>query len=373
MDNTQLVNLALQSFGNRTTLTAAQLTAGSNNEAKQANLTFENTRDSLLRLAPWDCGMKTANLTYITSVPGTPENTSAATQLWQPGTPRPPWAYEYQYPVDCLKACWVIPATQTGISGVPITTAVTGFSPSTWLGGPVPFKVATDEFFMAATATPVAGGAGYAIGDLITVALQPTAGTTNLIGTFVANAPQGAAAKLRVTNVAAGAVTAAVVVGTIMDDDLTTGSYFYTNAATATQGSTTGSGTGATFTLAFTPDVRTQRVILTNQEYATLCYVKRVEDPNVWDPIFQDAFVNALGGDLCLALSGDKALAKLCYAKANEVIQQARKADGNEGLTINDVTPDWIRTRGIDWPTGLGGWTGPYSSFDWGGLYGPVW
>ena len=31
---------------------------------------------------------------------------------------------------------------------------------------------------------------------------------------------------------------------------------------------------------------------------------------------------------------------------ANQKIAQAREGDGNEGLTINDVTPDWIRTRG---------------------------
>ena len=98
VDSTSLTNLALQSFGNRTIITAAQLAAGSNNEAKQSNLVFSNVRNTLLRMAPWDCALKTANLTYITSLPGTPENTSAATNLWQPGQPRPPFAYEYQYP-----------------------------------------------------------------------------------------------------------------------------------------------------------------------------------------------------------------------------------------------------------------------------------
>jgi hypothetical protein len=147
------------------------------------------------------------------------------------------------------------------------------------------------------------------------------------------------------------------------------GSYFAVQSGTIAQGSTTGSGIGATFTLT-QGAASDQRVILTNQEFATLVYVRQVIDPNVWDPIFQDAFVNALGGDICMALTGDKALAKLCWGRANESIIQARKADGNEGLTVNDVTPDWIRTRGISWTDGLN--TGPYTSFDWGqfGLYG---
>lgn len=372
-DNTSLVNLALQSYGDRTTITAAQLLAGSNNQAKQANLTFANTRDSLLRMAPWDCAMKTANLTYITSIPGTPENTSAATNLWAPGQPRPPWAYEYQYPNDCLRACWIIPATQTGVgSGVPITTAQTGGAPSTWLGEPIRFKVATDQFLMLSNPTVIAGGSGYVAGDIITLNIQNApVDTTNRIGTFLANCPQGAPALIRVATVnGAGAILTCTVISQIIDaSPAAGGSYFYTYQGVPYAASTTGAGTGATFggDIEFATPA-SQRVILTNQQSATLVYVQQVTDPNVWDPLFQDAFVNALGGDLCLALTGDKALAKICFARANQSIAEARKADGNEGLTINEVTPDWIRGRGISWSDGLNTGLG----FDWDqyGTYG---
>src|SRR5437879_5931881 len=132
---TDVVNRALQTIGTRTTVTDAELANNTSNEAIQANLIIENMRDDLLRMAPWNCAMKTANLTYISSVTGTPENSSPATTLWQPGQPAPPWAYEYQYPVDCLKAQLIIPANQTGYSGgVPITTAVTGGAASFWSG-----------------------------------------------------------------------------------------------------------------------------------------------------------------------------------------------------------------------------------------------
>lgn len=355
---TSLVNLALQSFGSRTTITDAQLLAGSNNEAKQANLTFTNTRDSLFRLAPWDCAMKTANLVYITSVPGTPENTSPAANLWAPGIPRPPWAYEYQYPSDCLRTCWLIPSTQTGFTGVPITTAVTGSAPYTWLGGPIVFKVGVDVFYPVTGVAIAFAGFAYVVGEILTMP-----------GTPAGAAPIGAPVKIIVTQVDGdGQILACSVLSQVIDADPPQGgSYFAPQANPVTQASTTGVGNQATFDLTFTGQ-NYQRVILTNQEYATMVYVAQVVDPNIWDPLFQDAFQNALGGDLCLALTGDKGLAKICYGKANQSIIEARTANANEGLTINDVTPDWIRGRGIGWADGVQ--PGPYSSFNWGGLYG---
>lgn len=361
-DKTSLVNLALQAFGSRTTVTDAELVANSSNEAIQANLTYENTRDSLLRMAPWDCALKTANLVYITSTPGTPENTSPATNLWQPGQPRPPWAYEYQYPVDCLKACWIIPASQTGFTGTPITTAVTGGSASTWLGGPIVFKVAIDQFLKMSQAAPVLAGSGYVIGDIITLTNQIN-NRTNRLGNFP-NSPQGAPAQLQVLTVngSGGILTVNVIPQVI--DGVYGGSYFYEYNTDVQQGSTSGNGTGATFSTNMTQDIIDQRVILTNQEFASLVYCRQVTDPNVWDPLFQDAFVNALGADLVMALNGDKGLANLLRGLANNSIGEARKADANEGLTINDVTPDWIRVRGYGWD--IQNLTGPYSSFDWG-------
>lgn len=355
-DEVSLINLALQAYGDRTTITAQQYAAGSNNQAKQARIAFANTRDGLLRMAPWDCALKTANLAYITSVAGTPENTSPATNLWQPGQPRPPWAYEYQYPVDCLRACWIIPAIQTGYAGgVPITTAVTGGAPTTWNVGPINFKIGIDEFCPVVSAAPVLGGTDYAVGDLITLASG-----------LSTSPPIGAPAILRVLTAPAGVVGTVEVVNQIIDSNPKAGgSYFAIQANPVAQGSTTGAGTGATFNLTF--GVKSaQRVILTNQEFATLSYVTQVTDPNVWDPLLQDAFYNALGANICMAMTGDKALANGMIAKANDSIIQARKVDGNEGLTINDVTPDFIRTRGIAWTDGL--YSGPYSGFDWGGL-----
>jgi len=105
------------------------------------------------------------------------------------------------------------------------------------------------------------------------------------------------------------------------------------------------------------------RVILTNQEQAILCYIRRVINPEVWDDQFQQCLVAALGARLTIALTGDKGLAQLKIQEANQFITLARQGDGNEGLTINDVTPDWIRTRGISYQA----WEfSPNIMFDWG-------
>lgn len=381
-----LVNESLQNIGTRTTVTAAQLAAAAvnnlsatNNEAIQANLVYDRTRKRLLRTAPWNCAFVAANLTFITSAPGTPENVSPATQLWQAGQPAPPYAYEYQYPTDCLFAAWITPQTATGFAGgVPITTAVTGGAPSFWQGPPVKFRSAVDQFYIVTAASVNAGGTGYAIGDTIHVALQPNSSvitnglTTPTVGGFQPGQPQGAAAVLTVINTGVnGAITSVGLVGPTANvngvQQTISGSYFYTNATSpATQGSTSGLGTGATFNLTF-DGIHQQRVILTNQEFAILNYVRNVTDENVFDDLFTEAFTNVLGGQLCMALTGDKALANLAIAKGNDAIGRARRGDGNEGFTVNDVLPDWMRTRGVNF---IEDYSGPYNTgFDWGALW----
>lgn len=351
---TSLINLALQSFGSRTTVTDAEVLANSSNEVKQANLTWDNTRDSLLRLAPWDCGLRVRNLTYITSMPGTPENSSPTTQLWEPGQPSPGWLYEYQYPADCLRACWLNPVNPTGISdGVPIYPVATGVTPVFNSGPPVRFKVQTDDFYACTAATLVAPGTLYAAQDIITLDVTPTG-----------DVPFGAPAQIRVLTVdGGGGILTHELVPSVIGETLVAGSYFTRQTTTQGQSETTGVGTGATFNLTFATTQTPQRVILCNQQYANLVYVRQVTNPNIWDPMFQDAFADLLGAQIVMALTGDKTLANMCIQKANLMVAEARGVDGNEGLTVNDVTPDWIAVRGWLNPSGA---TGPFSQFDWG-------
>lgn len=355
---TDVANRMMQKIGTRTTMTDAEIAGNLTNEAIQFNLMYTELRDTLLRMAPWNCAMKTANAVYITSQTGTPENTSPATTLWQPGQPPPPWAYEYQYPVDCLEPRWIIPSTQTGFAGgVPITTAVTGGASSWWWGQPVRFKVQQDQFYPVTAAAVVAGGSGYAVNDTITLPLGPTT-----------SPPIGAPAQLLVTSIGGGgAVTGVAIVNQIAGEAVAMGgSYFAPQTGTIAQGSTSGAGTGFTCTLTFGPQ-GDQRVILTNQEFATLSYTKQVIDPNVFDPAFREAIYMAGGATLTMALKGNRDFANDLLRNANDRIEKARRDDGNEGLTVNDVTPDWIRIRGIAFTDGLT--SGPYCGMDWGSTF----
>jgi hypothetical protein len=353
-----IVNRGLQVIGTRTTVTAAELAGNLSNEAIQANLILTQIRRRLLRMAPWACALKTANLVYITSANGTPENVSVTPTLWAPGLPPPPWAYEYQYPVDCVRACWIIPSSQTGYaSGVPITTAVTGGAPSFWQGPPVKFRVQTDAFYGVTAVTISNVGLGYAVGDYVTLASGPNT-----------SPPIGAPLVIQVTSVgASGQITGAVIVNQVAgESNPIGGSYFAIQSNPIMQGSTTGSGFGAMFTITQNVNQTPQRVILCNQEFASLVYCQDVTDPNIMDDAFQEAYAKILGANLAIALTGDKKLANLAVQAANEIIALARVMDANEELTINDVTPDFIRIRGVDFPQN---YSGSEIGYDWGSMW----
>jgi hypothetical protein len=380
--NIDIANRALQVMGSRTNMTPDEFLAQSSNEAIQANLIMFKLRDELTRMAPWDCVEKYAQLTYITSVPTTPENSSTGPPLWVPSLPAPPWAYEYQYPVDCLRAIAIVPQFAMQAGGVPVYPpgTVTGFSPIGWAGPAIKFDVSTDKFFMVTAATVASAGSGYAVNDLITltqpsttVTVKSQPGTPPVVGSFTM--PVGAPAQLLVINVdGGGSLLAVSVLNQIQGETDTSftplgGSYFSPPTNPVAQGSTSGVGTGATFNLSMTTFPAPQRVILCNQEFAILRYNQQITDPNVLDPLFQDAWINVLAARLSFQLNGDRAMANQLLGYANNMIAEARKADGNEGITVNDVTPDFLRTRG-----NYGGPNWEYSpnmSYDWGSFYSP--
>ncbi len=365
-------NRALQLAGTRTNMSASEFTNQTSNEAIQTQLVINNVRDELLRMAPWDCAFNFDNLNYITSTPGTPENTSQITQTWVKGQPAPPWSYEYAYPGDCLRACWVVPWLNTGFAGgIPITTAITSVgmgSPTNYGSPPSPFKIGIDQFYSVASMTLNAAGAGYAVGDLIFLApgqYSPSNIPTN-------NPPIGGPAIARVTGIGGGgAITTIVMVNTFAQSqpentEPLSGQYFAVQASPMAQASTTGQGSGATINVTFTTVPVDQRVIWTGQEFATLAYIKQVQDPNVMDPLFISAWCHGLAAYVGFQLHGSISKANQEIALANNIIMEARKADGNEGLTVNDVMPDFLRVRGgydsnWEYSSSIGG-------FNWGPL-----
>jgi hypothetical protein len=88
------------------------------------------------------------------------------------------------------------------------------------------------------------------------------------------------------------------------------------------------------------------KVILTNIEYALIVYTAFVDNPNLWDDEFSEAFVFMLASHLVGALIGDKQLDTALYKKASDMATVARAVDGNEQPVSPNHTPDWIRARG---------------------------
>ena len=374
-----IANRALQFFGSRTNMTLAELTGQTSNEAIQLNLIMFQERDSLNRMAPWDCVTRYAPLTFITGVPGVPENASQAPPLWAPGFPPPPWAYEYQYPVDCIRACTIMPQYTSPSGNVPVFPpgTVTGANNIGWSGPALKFKVATDVFYTINAATPLGTGTGYVVGEIITLQ-QPSYTFVQQFPPFPQPSqsqsftmPVGAPAQLLVTGVdpTVGFVTACSVITQVAGSLVPNGGSYYSQQPNP-QGQlvSTGQGTGETFNLVWNGPSN-QRVVLCNVEDAIIRYNTQIVDPNVMDPLFQDAWVAIVAARVVYQLSGDKSLANQAVGAANAIIAEARSVDGNEGLTVNDVTPDWLRVRG--------NWGGPNweytsnQSFDWGSFYSP--
>lgn len=426
--DTDIVNRALAAIGTRTTIASF---LEPSNEAKQANLLYIPLRDELLRLAPWNCCTTYNVLQFISAAPGTPENPSQSPSLWNKSLPAPPWAYEYAYPTDCLRDLFIIPQFQTGFaSGVPITTAITGGIPNFWSGPPVRHKVIVDQPTIVSSAAIAAAGTNYAVGDNITTALGNGTGvpciltvssigaggsvtgvSVSMTGNYItqptnpvtqsSTTGSGSGATFNLSfavsavsatvanggaNFAVGdtiffgasspsstAVTLQLVVNTIgVGGAVATvtvsvgGVYNGVQANPVAPSGTTGVGTGATFNITYAPGYD-QKVILTSQENAILAYCRRVVDPNQWDAQFVQAMTAALAARLAIPVTGSEVKAKQKLAEANSYIQMARVSDANEGLTINDVTPDFIRVRGIDFSFDPS-WGGPLNNFDWGPL-----
>src|SRR6516164_11324380 len=213
--NLDIANRALQFFGSRTNMSSSEFAGMTSNEAVQANLIMFKLRDELNRMAPWNCARKYTNLVYISSQPGTPENSAAGPPLWVPGIPPPQWSYEYQYPSDCVRPRFIIPQYTSLAGGTPIYPlgTVTGFSPIGWTGPALKYEVSSDQFFPVTAAAPVGGssGTGYLVGDTITLA-QPsftfiqTAFNTSQSFTM----PVGAPAVLTVTSTGGGGAVTGV-------------------------------------------------------------------------------------------------------------------------------------------------------------------
>jgi hypothetical protein len=127
-------------------------------------------------------------------------------------------------------------------------------------------------------------------------------------------------------------------------------------------------------------DPEQTRVILSMQPNADLVFTALMQYPDAWDPLFEQAMVSALACRLAMPVIEDKKFARVVRADnmqmARAALDAARVRDGNEGWTVQNHTPDWIRARigsGMGWD-GAGvlcyGWSSiPWLGEDSGGVF----
>lgn len=102
------------------------------------------------------------------------------------------------------------------------------------------------------------------------------------------------------------------------------------------------------FSVAYDTDANgnPQRVILTNVPQAQAVYTVNQPNPAGWDPQFQQAMVCSLAAWLVPALTGNMQMMQMAAQMADRMIGEARTTDGDEGITVVDNIPDFLRCRG---------------------------
>jgi hypothetical protein len=96
------------------------------------------------------------------------------------------------------------------------------------------------------------------------------------------------------------------------------------------------------------------RIILTNEPDALLVYTCRITDTELWDADFVSTFATLLAAYLAEPLTGQRSLRKDLKEEAELKVREAATSDANEGLTIQETTPDWLRIRGAGPIDGIG-------------------
>ena len=102
--------------------------------------------------------------------------------------------------------------------------------------------------------------------------------------------------------------------------------------------------------------IKSRVVVLTNVKNAQLVYTARIDEPNVWDPSFQQALAALLASRTATAIIKDpkEAMAKqnAAIGIAKSTIADARQSNGNEGQSSVNREASWIVARGA----GAAGW-----------------
>lgn len=92
------------------------------------------------------------------------------------------------------------------------------------------------------------------------------------------------------------------------------------------------------------------KVILSNQSGAILIYNAQITDCDLWSTYFTQVMVEFLASELAMALTGSLPLRQNLKEIVLQTIMFAIIANRNEGLVMDDLSPEWIIARGLEYP-----------------------
>ncbi len=87
------------------------------------------------------------------------------------------------------------------------------------------------------------------------------------------------------------------------------------------------------------------RLIATNAEEVTLEYTLKIDNPELFDPVFVSALAWKLASNIAPALSRDPGIAGSCESQYQAEIMRARTLSMNEGNVRNDFESSYIAVR----------------------------
>lgn len=306
--DTVIANLALSAIGNRTTI---QSMTEPSAEAQQVSLHYTNVRDELLRSAHWNFARKQVTAALVND----------STQL---------------IPVVTTNSSFASGALQiTVTNGIGITPGV---------------AVAGSGIAPGTTATTVSG-------NFIGLSAATTSAQSGVSLIFTSSVYQPVPVPWTYEYAyPSDCVQIREIIPIIPTQQINQAIFGFPNNGTVNNAGTFNNfaalNTNPVIKFIVTTDVingQNQTVFLTNQPATMIVYTYQCVNPSLFDPSFVYAFAGKLASRICIALSGDKGLAKMALEEAESIITQAKARDGNEGITTVDRVPDWIRARGFAW------------------------
>lgn len=86
-------------------------------------------------------------------------------------------------------------------------------------------------------------------------------------------------------------------------------------------------------------------LILANESSLNLLYLYRHVDWSKWDSMFAEAMAWRFASDIAYALTQSIALVQQCEKKFQNMLAEARSANGSEGVIKGLEADDWTRSR----------------------------